>query len=361
MANLPPFSSVTVKAAALAAAVGLSFCVTGRPGMAAPGLQVQAGSLPGEPGQIIVEFRVRNTGFNGAGFVELYSLPDWDDPGCFFLRIPVSAKPSFAEAGIHDIARHFAGKRVRVRGAVKILQFGKSIHPAIVVDGPGRIEVLADTPDFIPTHRYATDEIEGFAILVSPELDLHPREKEAALAELRRQIAFIRAAVPSSHLPILLQTRIWIEWNAKPHGAAEHHPDEHWLRRNGYNPDKTGDVEICNARHFVKWSRSAQPCMLLHEMAHSYHHRTRERNQPLIEAAYRGAMASGRYESVAHVDGGPPRKAYAAKNPAEYFAELTEAWFGKNDFAPFDRAGLKTHDPDGYELMNQTWGNPVSP
>ena len=50
------------------------------------------------------------------------------------------------------------------------------------------------------------------------------------------------------------------------------------------------------------------------------------------------------------------KKAYAATNPAEYFAELSEAYFGTNDFAPFTRAELEKHDPVGFALMRKAWG-----
>ena len=49
---------------------------------------------------------------------------------------------------------------------------------------------------------------------------------------------------------------------------------------------------------------------------------------------------------------------YALTNAKEYFAELSEAYFGRNDFYPFTRKELEKHDPAGYRLMRETWGNP---
>ncbi len=43
-------------------------------------------------------------------------------------------------------------------------------------------------------------------------------------------------------------------------------------------------------------------------------------------------------------------------SPQEYFSELTEAYFGKNDFFPFTRDELKQHDPAGFALMEEAWG-----
>ena len=52
-----------------------------------------------------------------------------------------------------------------------------------------------------------------------------------------------------------------------------------------------------------------------------------------LKAAYQNALKSKGYDSVlkiAHTE----EKAYATKNPMEYFAETTEAFFGTNDFFP---------------------------
>ena len=96
--------------------------------------------------------------------------------------------------------------------------------------------------------------------------------------------------------------------------------------------------------------------MVLHELAHGYHHRfLGGYDHPEIAAAYRRAMDAERYDSVLHWDGKTVR-AYAANNPQEYFAELTEAWFGANDFYPFVRAEVVAHDPEGAKLLERLWG-----
>ncbi len=99
--------------------------------------------------------------------------------------------------------------------------------------------------------------------------------------------------------------------------------------------------------------------MLLHEFAHAYHHRVLGVDHPLVRTAYERAKEKGLYEQVAYVQGGQ-RRAYALTNPQEYFAELTEAYFGRNDFYPFDRHQLCEYDSDGYALMETVWGKPKS-
>jgi hypothetical protein len=51
-------------------------------------------------------------------------------------------------------------------------------------------------------------------------------------------------------------------------------------------------------------------------------------------------------------------RAYALTNDREYFAETTEAFFGRNDFFPFDRAELERADPAACEMLRQAWGLP---
>ena len=50
--------------------------------------------------------------------------------------------------------------------------------------------------------------------------------------------------------------------------------------------------------------------------------------------------------------------AYRNVDCLKYFGDLTEAYFGKNDFFPFNREDLKKYDPTGYRLMQDVWGQP---
>jgi hypothetical protein len=208
---------------------------------------------------------------------------------------------------------------------------------------------------FDPTDRYESRTVQGWAVLINPEVLKHPDEAKATLAELDAQLKKITAVVPAKPLAELKKVRIWVEWEAKPNGAAEFHPSLGWLNDHGYNPDKARAVEINNARNMVKWSRQTQPWMVMHELAHSYHFRVLgERYEPLL-AAYKQAKERKLYDAVEKVGRKEKVKAYAMTDPAEYFAELTEAYFGKNDFFPFTRDELETHDPVGLALMRTAW------
>jgi hypothetical protein len=67
------------------------------------------------------------------------------------------------------------------------------------------------------------------------------------------------------------------------------------------------------------------------------------------------ALTSSRYDHVER-NNGKIEKAYALTDAHEYFAEGTEAHFGRNDFYRFDRHDLEKHGPEHYRLMGQVWG-----
>lgn len=205
-----------------------------------------------------------------------------------------------------------------------------------------------------PISAYVQRKIMGFAVLIHREVLAHPAEATDALRELEKQIRQILRAVPPEPLRELRRVRIWLEWENQPNGAAEYHPSAEWLREHGYNPQKAGGIEINNARNFVKWSRGEQPWMLLHELAHAYHHQVLGYENRMVLIAYQHAMRRGLYEQVEYIRGGT-QKAYATTNVQEYFAELSESYFGKNDFYPFTREELARHDLIGYRMMERAW------
>lgn len=213
---------------------------------------------------------------------------------------------------------------------------------------------------FAPTSVYKQESIHRFTILIHPEVLKHKPAAQVLRQELTQQLTQIIRVVPAKPLAALRNVRIWVEWQQRPNGAAEFHPSAVWLRQHGYNPAKAGCVEVSNVRNFVQWSRADQPWMLLHELSHAYHHLILGDNHAGITAAYQQAIDRRLYQSVAYIRGGK-RNAYALTNAKEYFAELSEAYFGRNDFYPFTRADLRQYDPVGYQLMEQTWGKPIAP
>jgi hypothetical protein len=47
---------------------------------------------------------------------------------------------------------------------------------------------------------------------------------------------------------------------------------------------------------------------------------------------------------------------YALTNEKEFFAEMSECYFGVNDFFPFTNAELRDAEPEIYALLADIWG-----
>ncbi len=214
---------------------------------------------------------------------------------------------------------------------------------------------IAAGPD--PTSAYTKRSVQGFTVLVNRRLLEHKQEAAETLKEVDAALGRIAGVVPPKPLAKLRKLRIWLEWANNSESLTVFHPSAQWLFEHGYNPEKAGGIEVPNASKFIECSRDDQPWALMHEMAHAYQLYIFGEDHPAAQRAYQNAMDRGLYRSVAHVHGGT-RKAYAATNYKEYFADLTEAYFGKNDFFPFTRADLKQYDPTGYRLMQDAWGQP---
>ena len=208
---------------------------------------------------------------------------------------------------------------------------------------------------FVQTKDYRDQKVEGWTVKVNKSLLADRKELGAkALRVLQAELYEISRLVPEPMLGELRKVPIWLGVDDGSAPCAEYHPDQGWLKANGYNPDKAKAVEIGNAGRFVSWIYQ-QPMMVLHELAHAYHNRVLGFDHKKIKAAYEAAKKSGTYDEVLRYKGTTER-AYALTDPMEYFAEGTEAFFGENDYFPFVRVELRNHDPRLYRLLVEIWG-----
>ena len=132
------------------------------------------------------------------------------------------------------------------------------------------------------------------------------------------------------------------------------------MKRNGRNPAMAKGVEFTNIPIFeVETFR--MPIFVFHELAHAYHEQVLGFNNRQVVEAFKEAERAGSYEKVKRAPTRPGRretveKAYAISNPMEYFAETSEAYFGRNDYFPFNNEELKEHDPDMFSVLEEVWG-----
>jgi hypothetical protein len=214
--------------------------------------------------------------------------------------------------------------------------------------------VGASPDDGTPAYLYAQQMIRGWKVFVNEELPTEHGELTVKVLELLRfQLYQIMRVMPDEALTELQRVPIWVEYRAPRHPCMCYHPSREWLQENDFIPEKAGSIEIANAENFLTWTLD-QPWMVLHELAHAYHHKVIGYDHAELKQAFEHARSTGCYDSVLHVSGAS-RRAYALNNDQEYFAECTEAFFGTNDFYPFVRSELKQHDPQAYALLESLW------
>ncbi|MDF1755117.1 MAG: hypothetical protein P1U89_20175 [Verrucomicrobiales bacterium] len=177
---------------------------------------------------------------------------------------------------------------------------------------------------------------------------------------LDQQLKRVVEALPERALAEVRKVPIWINPTYPgQRGKAEYHPNVEWLVNNHRDPEMGRAIEISNVRIFAFENRR-MPYLLLHELSHAYHDRVLAEGyrNPELRATFKRAEKSGSYNEVARFDGNRTTtdRAYAMSNPMEYFAESSEAYFGKNDFFPFNRAELLSHDPEMHDLVKKLWG-----
>lgn len=202
--------------------------------------------------------------------------------------------------------------------------------------------------------------IHGFQILLNKVLldEKHKQKTDRMLELMDQQFGRVADVVPRKALRHLKTVRIWV--NPPYEGVAptaEYHPSSRWLEDNGRNPAMARSIEVTDSDNF-EFEDRRMPWVMLHELSHAYHDQVLGSRNVKIREAFEKAKESGEYEEVDRFDGRRiiQDRAYALSNAAEYFAESTEAFFGQNDFYPFDRWELKAVDPTMHDLLVELWG-----
>lgn len=202
-----------------------------------------------------------------------------------------------------------------------------------------------------------TREVEGWQVRVDVQL-LNGRHAELghkALRVLAFKLYEIKVLLPADRVARLQKVPIVLD-RAYPrlHGM-QYHPSAEWLKQHGHDPRLAKAVHIPQAAELTsRLPINQQPMVILHELAHAYHDQVLGFDEPRIQAAWRRFKASGKYQKVLHISGQDMRH-YGLTDPKEFFAEMTEAFFGTNDFYPFVRGELKKELPDVDKLLEEIW------
>ena len=212
------------------------------------------------------------------------------------------------------------------------------------------------TPDrsYEPTSAYRERQIEGWNVKVCPGLLNKKAYADEACKLLRYKLHLVRRYVPEKALAALRKVPIWLEEDDPAVPYVVYHSDEKALKQMGLNPDKHRAVEIGNTDNFRRW-QDLQPSIMLHHLARAYFDRVIGADRPKVAKAHQEAIKGGKYDRVLRFDGKHVRHP-ALLNAEEYFAEMSESYYGFNDHYPFLQFELAQHDPEVCDLLARLWG-----
>ncbi|MFL5242833.1 MAG: zinc-dependent peptidase [Gemmataceae bacterium] len=215
----------------------------------------------------------------------------------------------------------------------------------------------AKDPPAKPT-AHTERNVEGWTVHIDDRL-LATTNKllgQRAVRLLKNQLFAITLVLPADKVKQLQRTPIWLDLTHGELERAQYHPSADWLTEHGYAKDLAKSVHIPDARAFAEARfQRAQPWCVLHELAHAFHDQILGFDNAEIRAAWERFVKSGRYKEVLHISGRQMAH-YGLTNEREFFAEMTETYFGQNDFFPFNSAELQHEEPEIYKLLSKIWG-----
>jgi len=212
--------------------------------------------------------------------------------------------------------------------------------------------------------NYEKVNVYGWTIYIEERIARNVPLKEKILGELKKGVENFLDKIPREAVDYLRKIPVWVSdepgypLRKNEKGVIPFHRSKEWLRKHGLNPHMAPGVHVINPEAALFEHRIFEwgPMTLLHELAHAYHNVKLKLDNEVIRKAYAGAIARGLYLRVPdRKDKSKRVRAYAATNHEEYFAELTEAFFGNNDWFPHNREELKKYDPRGYRMIEVLW------
>ena len=210
--------------------------------------------------------------------------------------------------------------------------------------------------------------IEGFEVWVSPSLEDNPAFSYSYLGRyldtIQAQLLYMgsEGVVPDAAMNALRDSGLTI-YIEDPGNQKEWWPCR-TEQRGCYGPDRNriGASFWGNGGNVMTgWHWQS---FILHEAAHAYHFKVifnGYNNRCILDAYNRNKHRYWRVEDSSAHSGIPPHEGvhivqhWAYNDQMEYFAELSEAYFFRGVYYPWNRIELYRHDPDGYHMVREAW------
>lgn len=200
--------------------------------------------------------------------------------------------------------------------------------------------------------KYSPYSIENFKCFISDEVMQQNSDStwvNKPLDLLSRSLRKVNEVYPENAKVLFHKTFIFVDWDKPgalglysqgPRGASDPKTHFNCIDINGmkFVTEKNNDKKL--------QPNNAATLVLLHELAHCYHHQVLGWNHELIKDTYQNAKNQKLFDL----------KSYLMSSDKEYFAELTTAYLDKHYSVPKSRDEIKEKDIQGYGLMEKIWG-----
>lgn len=227
----------------------------------------------------------------------------------------------------------------------------------------------AEMPYTVDEYGYATYQHVGFTFKIKESV-IGTETAQKAIEQMMTDLEKVSAMIPDFALKVMRSRPIWMEENNTHNRSAA------WYHTSADYPASIGDIsakgkclEITNYERYYTTVARNQPFMVLHELCHLYHDQGLGGNSNKdIHAAYLNAKEKGLYDvyyrrgETANTAATETRYVadeknicYCMNNDFEFFAEMCEAYWGENDYFPYNNSNLRNFDPVAYELMEKIW------
>jgi hypothetical protein len=223
----------------------------------------------------------------------------------------------------------------------------------------GVLPLLAqEKPEAAKPDSCTVRQIEGWSVRIDDRLLSGADEPlgTRAIALLTAKLAEIKMSVSAARVMELQHVPIVLDLTHGKLTSMQYHPSAKWLEDNGYSRELEKCVHIPVAGRFASAKHNhIQPWCMLHELAHAFHDQVLGFEHPRVKEVWQRYVDSGHGVRALHVDGRTVRH-YAMTNEKEFFAEMSESYFGTNDFFPFVNGELKQAEPEVHALLREIWG-----
>ena len=230
---------------------------------------------------------------------------------------------------------------------------GSALQLGLIMSSPG-----AEPPEAPKPASRTERVIEGWTVRIDDRLLQPPNEELGTriLKSLEARLTDIKAVVRPHCLAKLQSFKIVLDMTHGKLVPMQYHSEVDWLKENGYEAALVNCVHIPVAAELIEPRQiNVQPWCVLHELAHAYHDQVLGFDEARIRDAYKAYKESGHGDAALLITGERVRH-YGLTDQMEFFAEMTEAYFGTNDFFPFNRGELMTAEPAIYQLLATLWG-----